>query len=144
VVGPGQQASRRARAHSGQRNDMENIPTFVAAGFLFTLTQPALWVSQVLVYGDVASRMLHAYAALGTAKTRDLRALFFFAGFCRCHWHERLHAGHSAQRLTVRHSEVFVIPVFNLLFWLSRSSGGPASILPRPLCGTNRSGATKR
>jgi hypothetical protein len=28
-----------------QRNDMENIPIFLVASFLFTLTEPALWVA---------------------------------------------------------------------------------------------------
>lgn len=67
------------RSRSMQRNDMENIPAFLVSGFLFTLTQPALWVTQILMYGYVLSRMLHAYA-LGTAKTHDLRAVFFSIG----------------------------------------------------------------
>ena len=64
------------RSRSMQRNDMENIPVFLVVGFLFTLTQPALWLTQILMYGYVTSRLLHAYA-LGTAKTHDLRAVFF-------------------------------------------------------------------
>src|SRR5512135_1621598 len=67
------------RSRSMQRNDMENIPIFLVIGFLFSLTQPALWVAQSLMYGYVASRLLHAYA-LGTAKSHDLRAVFFSIG----------------------------------------------------------------
>ena len=67
------------RSRSIQRNDMENIPIFLVIGFLFTLTQPALWAAQTLMYGYVASRLLHSYA-LGTAKTHDLRAVFFTIG----------------------------------------------------------------
>ncbi len=67
------------RSRSMQRNDMEIIPVFLVVGFLFTLTQPALWVTQILMYGYVTSRLLHAYA-LGTAKTHDLRAVFFSIG----------------------------------------------------------------
>jgi len=67
------------RSRSMQRNDMENIPIFLVAGFLFTLTQPALWAAQTLMYGYVASRLPHAYA-LGTAKSHDLRAVFFSIG----------------------------------------------------------------
>jgi len=67
------------RSRSMQRNDMENIPIFLVAGYLFILTQPALWVAQSLMYGYVISRLLHAYA-LGTAKSHDLRALFFSIG----------------------------------------------------------------
>ena len=67
------------RSRSLHRNDTENIPIFLVAGFLFTLTQPALWATQTLMYGYVASRLLHSYA-LGTAKTHDLRAVFFSIG----------------------------------------------------------------
>jgi len=67
------------RSRSLHRNDTENIPIFLVAGFLFTLTLPALWVTQILMYGYVASRLLHSYA-LGTAKTHDLRAVFFSIG----------------------------------------------------------------
>jgi uncharacterized membrane protein YecN with MAPEG domain len=67
------------RSRSLHRNDMENIPVFLVAGFLFTLTQPALWATQTLMYGYVVSRLLHSYA-LGTAKTHDLRAVFFSIG----------------------------------------------------------------
>ena len=67
------------RSRSMQRNDAENVPVFLVIGFLFALTHPALWVAQTLMYGYVASRLLHAYA-LGTAKTHDLRAVFFSIG----------------------------------------------------------------
>jgi len=67
------------RSRSMQRNDMENIPVFLVSGFLFTLTQLALWVTQILPYGYVVSRLLQAYA-LGTAKTHELRAVFFSIG----------------------------------------------------------------
>ena len=67
------------RSRSMQRNDMENIPVFLISGFLFTLTQPSLWVAQILLYGYVISRLLHAYA-LGTAKIHELRAVFFSIG----------------------------------------------------------------
>jgi glutathione S-transferase len=67
------------RSRSLHRNDTENIPIFLVVGFLFTLTQPALWAAQILMYGYVASRMLHAYA-LGTEKTHELRAVFFTIG----------------------------------------------------------------
>ena len=62
------------RARSLQRNDTESLPAFWVAGFLFILTQPPLWLAQVLLYGYVVSRLLHAWA-LGTARIHDLRAL---------------------------------------------------------------------
>jgi glutathione S-transferase len=64
------------RSRSIQRND---IPVFLLSGFLFTLTQPALWAVQILMYGYVTSRLLHSYV-LGTAKTHELRAVFFSIG----------------------------------------------------------------
>lgn len=67
------------RSRSMQRNDMETVPVFFIMGFLFTLTHPALWVAQLLMYGYVISRLLHAYA-LGTGKIHDLRALFWSIG----------------------------------------------------------------
>jgi glutathione S-transferase len=62
-----------------QRNDTENIPAFLVAGLLFTLTQPALWVAQLLMYGYVASRLFHSYA-IATARIHDLRATFWTVG----------------------------------------------------------------
>jgi len=67
------------RSRAMQRNDMENIPVFLIIGLLFAMTRPALWITQILMYGYVASRLLHFYA-LGTAKTHDLRATFFTIG----------------------------------------------------------------
>ena len=67
------------RSRAMQRNDMENIPAFWIAGLLFIWTQPPLLATQILLYGYVLSRLLHAYA-LGTAKIHDLRALFFSIG----------------------------------------------------------------
>src|SRR5258706_14989648 len=37
------------RSRSMQRNEMENIPVFLISGFLFTLTQSALWVARILI-----------------------------------------------------------------------------------------------
>lgn len=67
------------RSRSMQRNDMESVPVFLVIAFLFTLTQPPLWVAQVLLYGYVLSRLLHAWA-LGTAKIHDVRATFWSIG----------------------------------------------------------------
>ncbi len=68
------------RSRAMQRNDTENVPIFLVIGFLFTLTHPSLLLTQILMYGYVVSRLLHAYA-LGTAKIHDLRALFWSIGF---------------------------------------------------------------
>jgi glutathione S-transferase len=60
-------------------NDLENIPFFLVAGFLFILTSPPLWLAQVLLYGYVATRLMHFVAYL-TACTHDTRAKLWTPG----------------------------------------------------------------
>ena len=67
------------RSRRMHRNDTENIPVFLVAGFLFALTQPPLWLAQVLLYGYVASRMGHFWAYI-TARGHEPRAFFFSVG----------------------------------------------------------------
>ena len=67
------------RSRRMHRNDTENIPVFLIAGFLFVLTQPTLWVAQVLLYGYVATRIGHFWAYL-TARSHEVRAFFFSFG----------------------------------------------------------------
>jgi glutathione S-transferase len=62
-----------------QMNDLENLPFFLVAGFLYVLTAPALLLAQVLLYGYVVSRLLH-FAAYLTAQTHDLRATLWTIG----------------------------------------------------------------
>lgn len=62
-----------------QLNDLENIPFFLAAGFLFILTDPSLMLARVLLYGYVVTRLLH-FVAYFTARTHDLRATFWTLG----------------------------------------------------------------
>jgi glutathione S-transferase len=62
-----------------QMNDLENLPFFLVAGFLFVLTDPSLLLARWLLYGYVASRLLH-FAAYFTALTHDTRATFWTVG----------------------------------------------------------------
>jgi glutathione S-transferase len=62
-----------------QMNDLENIPFFLVAGFLYVLTGPPLWLAQALLYGYVVSRLLHFAAYLG-ARTHDTRATLWTIG----------------------------------------------------------------
>ena len=62
-----------------QMNDLENLPFFLVAGFLFVLTDPSLWLARVLLYGYVVSRLLH-FAAYVTAQTHDTRATLWTVG----------------------------------------------------------------
>jgi uncharacterized MAPEG superfamily protein len=73
---PDEYVERSRRMH---RNDTENVPVFLVAGLLFALTQPALWVAQVVLYGYVASRLAHFWAYF-TAKSHEVRATFFTIG----------------------------------------------------------------
>lgn len=62
-----------------QHNDLENLPFFFVAGFLYVLTAPPLWLAQVLFYGYAISRLLH-FAAYYTAQIHDIRATLWTIG----------------------------------------------------------------
>lgn len=62
-----------------QLNDLENLPFFLVAGFLFVLTQPSLFLARALLYGYVVSRLLH-FAAYLSAQTHDVRATLWTVG----------------------------------------------------------------
>ena len=60
-------------------NDLENVPFFLVAGFLYILTQPSLLLAQWLLYGYVVSRLLH-FAAYFTGQIHDIRAACWTVG----------------------------------------------------------------
>ena len=62
-----------------QLNDLENLPFFLVAGFLFVLTQPSLFLARALLYGYVVSRLLH-FAAYLSAQAHDVRATLWTVG----------------------------------------------------------------
>ncbi len=62
-----------------QLNDLENLPYFLVAGFLYVLSDPSLTMARILFYGYVISRLLH-FAAYFTAQTHDMRATFWTIG----------------------------------------------------------------
>jgi glutathione S-transferase len=62
-----------------QMNDLENLPFFLVAGFLFVLTGPSLFVAQLALYGYVVSRLLH-FGAYLTAQIHDVRATLWTVG----------------------------------------------------------------
>lgn len=78
---PGQLApnERVERIRRIQMNDLENLPFFLVAGFLYILTEPSLLLARLLLYGYVVSRLLH-FAAYFTAQTHDLRATLWTVG----------------------------------------------------------------
>ena len=75
-VGPNDAVDRIRRIHL---NDLENVPFFLTAGFLYILTDPSLLLTRVLLYGYVATRLLHFLAYL-SARTHDTRALLWTPG----------------------------------------------------------------
>ena len=70
---------RIERVRRIQQNDLENLPFFFAAGALFVLTAPPLWLAQWLFYSYAISRLLH-FAAYFTAQTHDVRATLWTVG----------------------------------------------------------------
>ena len=57
-------------------NDLESIPGFLVAGFLFVLVNPPLLLAQILFWVYVAARALH-FIAYWTAQLHDVRATFW-------------------------------------------------------------------
>jgi glutathione S-transferase len=54
-------------------NDLESIPGFLAAGFLFVLVDPPLLLAQILIWTYVIARAAH-FVAYTTAQIHDIRA----------------------------------------------------------------------
>lgn len=75
-IQPNEMVDRVRRIHL---NDLENIPFFLAAGFLFVFTEPSIQTAQILFYGYVVTRLLH-FAAYFTAQTHDVRAALWTPG----------------------------------------------------------------
>jgi glutathione S-transferase len=67
------------RSRRIQRNDLENIPAFLAIGLLFVVINPALVAAQWLMYGFVVARLLHT-VAYSTAQSHEVRATFYSIG----------------------------------------------------------------
>jgi glutathione S-transferase len=73
---PNERVERIRRIHL---NELENVPFFLVAGFLFILTEPSLLLARALLYGYVVSPFLH-FAAYVTAQTHDMRATLWTVG----------------------------------------------------------------
>lgn len=61
------------------QNHLENLPFFCIIGLLFVLTGPSLGLAQWLLWGYVASRLLH-FLAYASAQIHDIRATFWTIG----------------------------------------------------------------
>jgi glutathione S-transferase len=62
-----------------QQNDLESLPFFLVASFLYVMTEPSLAVARWLLFGYVASRLLH-FAAYLTAQNHETRAAIWTVG----------------------------------------------------------------
>jgi glutathione S-transferase len=73
---PDERVERIRRIHL---NDLENLPFFLAAGFLYVLSEPSLVEARWVLYGYVGSRLLH-FGAYLSARTHDTRATLWTIG----------------------------------------------------------------
>ncbi len=62
-----------------QRNDLENIPAFLAGGLLFVAAGPSYLFANILMYGFVATRLVHTLA-YATKQSHEVRATFYTLG----------------------------------------------------------------
>ncbi len=67
------------RSRRMQRNDLENIPAFLAAGLVFVTADPPLWAAGLLFALFVLSRLAHTWA-YATARNHEVRASFYSVG----------------------------------------------------------------
>jgi len=67
------------RSRRMHRNDLENIPAFLACGLLFVIAGPSYLLAAILMYGFVAARLLHT-VAYATAQSHEVRATLYTIG----------------------------------------------------------------
>ena len=67
------------RSRRMQRNDLENIPAFLAAGLIFVAAQPSLVLANSLMIAFVVARLAHA-VAYASGQRHEVRATFFSIG----------------------------------------------------------------
>lgn len=67
------------RSRRMNRNDLENIPAFFAAGLLFVAVGPPLMLANILMYGFVGARLAHT-VAYATKQSHEIRATLFTIG----------------------------------------------------------------
>ncbi|MEQ9690189.1 MAG: MAPEG family protein [Bauldia litoralis] len=67
------------RSRRIQRNDLENIPGFLAAGLLFVAVGPSLILANILMYAFVITRLAHT-VAYTSGQRHEVRATFYTVG----------------------------------------------------------------
>lgn len=67
------------RSRRMHRNDLENIPAFLACGILFVAAGPSYLLANILMYGFVGVRLAHTIA-YATKQSHEVRATFYTIG----------------------------------------------------------------
>ena len=67
------------RSRRMHRNDLENIPAFLACGLIFVATGPSTLLANILMYGFVAARLGHTLA-YATKQSHEVRATLYTIG----------------------------------------------------------------
>jgi glutathione S-transferase len=67
------------RSRRMHRNDLENIPAFLACGLLFVAASPSYLLANILMYSFVGARLIHA-VAYATKQSHEVRATLYTIG----------------------------------------------------------------
>ena len=67
------------RSRRMHRNDLENIPAFLACGLLFVAAGPSALLASILMYTFVAARLTHTLA-YATKQSHEIRATLYTIG----------------------------------------------------------------
>lgn len=67
------------RSRRMHRNDLENIPAFLACGLLFVAAGPSQLLANVLLYGFVVARLAHSLA-YASKQSHEVRATLYTIG----------------------------------------------------------------
>ena len=67
------------RSRRMHRNDLENIPAFLACGLLFVAASPSLLLANILMYTFVGARLIHTLA-YATKQSHEVRATLYTIG----------------------------------------------------------------
>ncbi len=67
------------RSRRMHRNDLENIPAFLACGVLFVAAGPSYLLANILMYGFVGVRLAHT-VAYATKQSHEVRATLYTIG----------------------------------------------------------------
>jgi len=67
------------RSRRMHRNDLENIPAFLACGLLFVAVGPSYLLANILMYGFVGARLSHTLA-YATKQSHETRATLYTIG----------------------------------------------------------------